>query len=101
MILWNPDRIVLGYENSKTLKNLEMLYSSWKIDKIKVNSRTAELIKYANNAMLATQISTINEISNLGYTIGKTNINHVIKGIHLDKRWNPKIGKNREQIQKF
>ena len=91
----NPDRIVLGYENSKTLKNLEMLYSSWKIDKIKVNSRTAELIKYANNAMLATQISTINEISNLGYTIGKTNINHVIKGIHLDKRWNPKIGKSR------
>ena len=91
----SPDRIVLGHENSKTLKILEELYSPWKIDKIRVNSRTAELIKYANNAILATQISTINEISNLAFSIGKTNIKEVIKGVHLDKRWSPIIKKTR------
>lgn len=90
-----PDRIVLGFENSKTLKILEELYSPWSVDKIKVNSRTAELIKYANNIILATQISSINEIANFANKIGNININKVVKAIKLDKRWNPIIYKSR------
>ena len=48
----NPDRIVLGHDDHKTLERLEELYAPWSCDKLKVNSRTAEMIKYANNALL-------------------------------------------------
>jgi UDPglucose 6-dehydrogenase/GDP-mannose 6-dehydrogenase len=88
-----PDRIVLGFEDNKTLSNLDKLYLPWDVDKLRVNSRTAELIKYANNVILATQISTMNEIANLANKIGKIDMQEVIKGVHLDKRWNP-IAKN-------
>jgi len=39
-----PDRIVLGYEDEKTLERLEELYAPWDVDKIRVNTRTAEMI---------------------------------------------------------
>ncbi len=84
-----PDRIILGYEDDKTLQRLESLYESWNVDKLRVNTRTAEMIKYANNAILATQISAVNEIANLAAAIGKIDVSEVMEGIHLDKRWNP------------
>jgi UDPglucose 6-dehydrogenase/GDP-mannose 6-dehydrogenase len=84
-----PDRIVFGHEDPQTLKRLEELYAPWKVDKLAVNTRTAELIKYANNALLATQISAINEIANLATAIGGIDAMDVVKGVHLDKRWNP------------
>ena len=85
----DPDRIVIGYEDQRTLTLLEELYAPWKCNKIRVNTRTAELIKYANNTLLATQISAINEIANLAAKIGGIDIMDVVEGIHLDKRWNP------------
>lgn len=85
----DPDRIVLGHEDSQTLALLEELYAPWQVDKVRVNTRTAELIKYANNALLATQISAINEIANLAAAIGGIDIMDVVRGVHLDKRWNP------------
>lgn len=85
----SPDRIVLGYEDLDTLYLLEKLYESWNIDKVKVNCRTAELIKYANNSMLALQISASNEIANLAASIGGIDSIEVFKAVHLDKRWNP------------
>jgi UDPglucose 6-dehydrogenase/GDP-mannose 6-dehydrogenase len=84
-----PDRIVLGYQDPETLARLEALYAPWPVDKLRVNARTAELIKYANNAMLATQISAINEIANLATAIGDIEVMDVVHGVHLDKRWNP------------
>lgn len=84
-----PDRIVLGHEDPETLARLEELYAPWKVDKVRVNTRTAELIKYANNALLATQISAINEIANLATAIGGIDVMDVVRGVHLDKRWNP------------
>jgi len=84
-----PDRIVLGHEDEKTLERLEELYAPWDVDKVRVNTRTAELIKYANNALLATQISAINEIANLSAALGGIDILDVAKGVHLDKRWAP------------
>ena len=54
-----------------------------------LNTRTAELIKYANNALLATQISVMNELANLADAIGNIDIMEVAKGVHLDHRWNP------------
>jgi UDPglucose 6-dehydrogenase len=90
-----PDRIVLGYEDTFTLDLLEKLYEPWSCEKLKVNTRTAELIKYTNNALLATQISTVNEIANLAAKIGDIDIIDVIKGVSLDKRWNPVINGER------
>ena len=85
----HPDRIVLGHEDDRTLKVLEKIYAPWDVDKVRVNTRTAELIKYANNALLATQISAVNEIANLAAAIGNIDMMDVMAGVHLDKRWNP------------
>jgi UDPglucose 6-dehydrogenase/GDP-mannose 6-dehydrogenase len=86
-----PDRIVLGYEDDRTLERLRTLYAPWDVEKVAVNTRTAELIKYANNCLLATQISAVNEIANLAAAIGDIDIMDVMRGVHLDKRWNPVI----------
>lgn len=84
-----PDRIVLGHEDPETLSRLEALYAPWDVDKVAVNTRTAELIKYANNAILATQISAMNEIANLAAAVGGIDVLDVVNGVSLDKRWNP------------
>ncbi|MBD3574348.1 UDP-glucose/GDP-mannose dehydrogenase family protein [Brevundimonas diminuta] len=84
-----PDRIVLGNEDPETLARLEELYAPWSVDKVRVNTRTAEMIKYANNALLATQISAVNEIANLAAALGGIDVLDVVGGVHLDKRWNP------------
>lgn len=84
-----PDRIVLGYEDPKTLNLLQELYRSWECEKLSMNSRSAEMVKYANNALLATQISTINELANLSSSLGGVNFDCVCRGVHLDKRWSP------------
>jgi UDPglucose 6-dehydrogenase len=84
-----PDRIVLGYEDERTLRLLEELYAPWGVAKIRVNTRTAELIKYANNVLLATQISAMNEIANLADALGGIDVMDVVEAIRLDKRWNP------------
>jgi len=82
----NPDRIVLGHEDEHTLALLEELYAGWEVDKVRVNTRTAEMIKYANNALLATQISAINEIANLSAALGGIDVMDVVAGVHADKR---------------
>lgn len=84
-----PDRIVFGHEDDKTLEYLNEMYSSWDVDKVIINSRSAEMIKYVNNSLLATQISTINEYSNIAKSIGNIDFNSVINAVHLDKRWTP------------
>jgi UDPglucose 6-dehydrogenase/GDP-mannose 6-dehydrogenase len=84
-----PDRIVLGHDDPRSLELLERLYAPWDCDKLKVNSRTAELIKYASNALLAVQISAANEIANLATALGGIDAMEVMKGVHLDRRWNP------------
>lgn len=86
-----PDRIVLGSEDAVTLARLRELYAPWAVEKIEINTRTAELIKYANNALLATQISAVNELANLAAAIGGIDIMDVMAGVHLDKRWNPLV----------
>jgi UDPglucose 6-dehydrogenase/GDP-mannose 6-dehydrogenase len=84
-----PDRIVFGHEDEITLKRLRELYAPWDADKLEVNTRTAEMIKYANNCLLATQISAVNEIANLAAAVGGIDAMDVMAGVHLDKRWNP------------
>lgn len=85
----NADRIVLGHEDEQTRALLEEVYRSWSCEKLAVNTRTAEMIKYANNCLLATQISAVNELANLCFEIGQVDVQQVMAGVHLDKRWNP------------
>ncbi len=85
-----PDRIVLGAEDEISRQRLRALYAPWPaVEKIETNTRTAELIKYANNALLATQISTINEIANLASRLGGIDFGEVVHGVTADKRWSP------------
>ena len=78
-----PDRIVLGHETPETLRHLETLYAPWDCDKLPVNSRTAEMIKYVSNCLLATQISAVNELANLAAVLGGIDSCEVMQGIHL------------------
>ena len=85
-----PDKIVIGSYDEKSASVLEKVYESWSSDvpRIKTNLRTAEMIKYAQNAFLATKISFINEIANICQKIG-IDAKKVSYAIGLDKRINP------------
>lgn len=90
-----PDRIVLGHEDARTLSLLQEVYQPWSCEKLAVNTRTAEMIKYANNCLLATQISAVNELANLCFEVGGIDAQQVMTGVHLDKRWNPVLAGQR------
>ena len=83
-----PDRIVIGSDNKKIFKKMELLYEPIikKGAKFLCTSRKgAELIKYASNAFLATKITFINEIANLCETAG-INVEDISVGIGSDAR---------------
>jgi UDPglucose 6-dehydrogenase len=85
-----PDRIVLGGMNDRTLDILEALYAPFEgVDKVRTNPRTAETIKYAANALLATMISYSNEIGNLCASLEDVDSTEVMRGVHLDRRLSP------------
>jgi UDPglucose 6-dehydrogenase len=86
----NPDRIVLGGSDERTLDLLEELYRPFSnVDQIRTNPRTAEMIKYTANSLLATMISFSNEIGNLCASIPEVDVTEVMRGVHLDKRLSP------------
>ena len=86
---FNPDRIVIGEYDKKSGDELVKLYSSFNAPLIRTNLKTAELIKYASNAFLATKITFINEIGNMCKNLG-IDAYDVADGMGLDKR----IGKH-------
>ncbi|WP_022835596.1 UDP-glucose dehydrogenase family protein [Salisaeta longa] len=85
-----PDRIVMGGMDERTLDRLDALYAVFPdTDKLRTTPRTAEMIKYAANALLATLISYSNEIGNLCSALGDIDAQDVMRGVHLDKRMSP------------
>ncbi|MCH9007236.1 UDP-glucose/GDP-mannose dehydrogenase family protein [candidate division KSB1 bacterium] len=83
-----PNRIVIGAESNEAIAIMKELYSPLYLIEtpfVITNLESAELIKYAANAFLATKISFINEIANFCEVIG-ADVHHVAKGIGLDKR---------------
>lgn len=83
-----PDRIIIGMDNKDLQPIFDELYLPFnrKFDKIQyMDIKSAELTKYAANAMLATKISFINEIANIADKLG-VDIENVRKGIGADKR---------------
>ena len=86
----NPDRIVIGANDAKAFAAIETLYTSFETtDKISCNTTTAEMIKYASNALLATLISYSNEIGNICEKVPGVDTIDVFNGVHLDKRFSP------------
>jgi UDPglucose 6-dehydrogenase len=90
---FSPDRIVIGEHDKTSGDTLESLYRDFYSENIpptvRTNLSTAELIKYANNAFLATKISFINTIANICERIPGADVTVVAKGIGLDKRIGP------------
>lgn len=83
-----PDRIVIGANNSTAVEKLKRLYAPFNRNReriVAMDVRSAELTKYAANAMLATKISFMNEIANIAERVG-ADIEHVRQGIGSDPR---------------
>ena len=90
-----PDRIVLGGVDERTLDVLSGLYAVFDDTPIlRVDPRTAEMVKYTSNALLATLISFSNEIGNLCAELG-TDVTEVLDGVHLDRRLSPVVDGHR------
>ncbi len=82
----HPDRIVIGQYDYKSGRQFAKIYKKVSAPKIFTDLKTAELIKYAANALFATLISYANEISRISENIAKVDIVDVWKGVHLDRR---------------
>jgi UDPglucose 6-dehydrogenase len=96
---FNPDRIVLGSESESAINLMKMLYepliyrhlakgtdlNSVKVPVVVTDLSSAEMIKYAANAFLATKISFINEVANICDRVG-ADVVQVAQGIGLDSR---------------
>lgn len=81
----HPDRIVIGAIDHRSLSILKTLYSEFKCPIVETSLRTAEMIKLASNAFLATKISFINEIGNICKTL-EIDVREVAKGMGYDRR---------------
>jgi UDPglucose 6-dehydrogenase len=83
-----PDRIVIGADDERAIALLRAVYAPFQRNRerlLVMDVRSAELTKYAANAMLATRISFMNEMANLADALG-ADIEHVRQGIGSDPR---------------
>jgi UDPglucose 6-dehydrogenase len=89
----HPDRIVVGTDDERAQKVVAEIYRPLYLNQAPIlftDRRTAELIKYAANAFLATKITFINEIADLCERVG-ADVQQVARGIGLDNRIGPKF----------
>jgi UDPglucose 6-dehydrogenase len=83
-----PDRVVLGSLDKEAAAQVAQLYLSLRAPIVITDLRTAEMIKYASNAFLATRISFINEIATICEALG-ADVKEVAVGMGYDKRIGP------------
>ncbi len=86
----SPDRVVLGSLERSAAEKVSQLYATLRCPILITDLRTAEMIKYASNAFLATKISFINEMSNICEELG-ADVTQVARGMGLDKRIGPEF----------
>src|SRR5574341_12285 len=86
----NPDRTVLGSLDKEAANKVAQLHLPLRAPIVVTDLRTAEMIKYASNAFLATKISFINEIANICEALG-ADVKEVATGMGLDKRIGPRF----------
>lgn len=88
----DPDRIVLGGIDERSLTTMAEVYRGFDgVEVVMTTPRTAEMIKYTSNSLLATLISFSNEIANLASEVG-VDSSDVMRGLHLDRRLSPVMG---------
>ena len=87
---FNPSRIVIGSFDKKSLDMVRQLYRGTDAPIIECGLKTAEMIKYVSNSLLATKISFSNEIGNICKKLG-INTYKVMEGVGLDARISPKF----------
>jgi UDPglucose 6-dehydrogenase/GDP-mannose 6-dehydrogenase len=80
----HPDRIVLGGIDSRTIDAQREVYATFAgTPTLVTNNKTAEMIKYTSNSVLATMISFSNEIANVCGALGDVDVADVMRGVHL------------------
>ncbi|WP_322923535.1 UDP-glucose/GDP-mannose dehydrogenase family protein [Paenibacillus campi] len=82
---FNPDRLVIGVESQQAADLLLELHKPLTEHLVVTDIRSAEMIKYASNAFLATKISFINEIANICDKVG-ADVDQVARGMGMDRR---------------
>jgi UDPglucose 6-dehydrogenase len=81
----HADRIIIGAEHAEAAEKIKAMYQPLGVPFVLTDVKSAEIIKYASNAFLATKISFINEIANLCEAAG-ADVTDVAKGMGMDKR---------------
>ncbi|ULO06683.1 UDP-glucose/GDP-mannose dehydrogenase family protein [Paenibacillus sp. 19GGS1-52] len=81
----HPDRIIIGIDNPKLEEVMRELHKGFTENVFVTDIRSAEMIKYASNAFLATKISFINEIANICEKVG-ADVTEVAQGMGMDRR---------------
>ena len=85
-----PDRIVVGSENAAAVDAIREMYGTTEAEWLLTDITSAEMVKYASNALLATRISFMNEIAALCEQVGAS-IDHVSQGVAMDSRTGSRI----------
>jgi UDPglucose 6-dehydrogenase len=81
-----PDRIVIGADDDESMGVARRLYAPFDaVPTIEVSMRTAEMIKYSSNALLATAISFSNELANFAEAVGDIDMVDVMAGLHASR----------------
>jgi UDPglucose 6-dehydrogenase len=88
--IFNPDRIVLGTDQPDIADRVAALYATLNAPVLVTDTRSAEMIKYASNALLATKISFINEVALICERMG-ADARTVAQGMGMDHRINPRF----------
>jgi UDPglucose 6-dehydrogenase len=90
---FNPDRVVIGEHDKKAGNVLEKLFRKFygrkKVPILRMNTVSAEMVKYVSNSILATKVSFINEIANICEKLKDVDVYEVAKGVGLDRRVGP------------
>ncbi len=90
----HPDRIVIGADDDRSFARMRKVYAGlFDAPILRVNLRTAEMIKYATNALLATLISFSNEMASLCEAAGGIDALEVLEAVTRDKRFYPPEGR--------
>jgi len=83
-----PDRVIIGVENYRNAQKIKALYSFIKSPHLVMDLKSAEMVKHATNAYLASSISFINEIADLCEEVD-ANVVKVVEGLKTDRRIGP------------
>ncbi|NYZ78897.1 UDP-glucose/GDP-mannose dehydrogenase family protein [Candidatus Micrarchaeota archaeon] len=90
---FNPDRVVIGEHDKKAGNVLEKLFKKFygrkKVPILRMNTVSAEMVKYVSNSILATKVSFINEIANICEKLNGVDVYEVARGVGLDRRVGP------------